>query len=678
MTNIADTDQGKANDQLVMALAGNPNVGKTTLFNALTSLRQKVANYPGVTVESKEGIWHIGGGAIIRLIDLPGLYSLAATSLDEEIATNVLIGKVSNVPAPDVIIAVADATNLDRSLYLVTQLLDYKIPLVIALTMMDEAERANMVIDVEKLSVELQVPIVPVIAAKRSGIDQLEKIVLSAASGSLQMPTLPLSANNGQTAKSNKQIIERFAWIARVISETVTITKPVERTLSEKIDRVLTHKVFGLPIAGTILLIVFQALFSWATLPMELVDQGFGALGEAARNTLPAGLFTDLLVDGVIAGVGGILVFLPQIVLLFFFISILEDTGYMARVAFLLDRQMRVFGLHGKAFLPLMSSFACWIPGIMATRTIGNPKDRLVTILIAPLMSCSARLPIFVLIISAFFSGKVVLGFISLGALLMMAMYLLGIIVAVIVAWILKKTILKAPASPMVMELPPYRIPHFFSIFLNVSQRSFGFVKRTGTMILAISITLWFLATFPRSQYTNHYTSTTDMHSASQTNQLGTNVSDSATVRIDSAGEQLRNSYIGQLGHLIEPVIAPLGFDWKMGIGLITSFAATEVAVSTWSIIYNVGPDVDLESSSLIEAIRNAKKQDGSPAWTPLTALTMMVFFALAMQCMSTFAIVRRETNTWAWAFFMLGYMTVLAYGAAFLTHQTGNLLGFQ
>ena len=666
--------------QITIALAGNPNAGKTTLFNALTGLRQKVANYPGVTVERKEGIWRISDETTARLIDLPGLYSLDATSLDEQIASDALTGKIANVPAPDVVVAVLDATNLERNLYLFTQLLDYKIPVVAALTMIDEAERAETEIDTQKLSAFLGVPVVSVVAGQNRGLDVLAETVLQILQSKPDFDSLHRFKTSDQAANKNghSNIIERYAWIARVVSDSIKENKSTEQNFSEKIDRVLTHKVFGLLILIAILLLVFQTIFSWAALPMDLLDQSFGALGDFTRNSLQPGLLTDLLVDGVIAGVGGVLVFLPQIVLLFFFISILEATGYMARAAFLLDRLMRGVGLHGKAFVPLLSSFACAIPGIMATRTIENPKDRLATILIAPLMSCSARLPVYTLMIAAFFSGQYLFGFLSLGAVLILAMYTLGIVTAIIVAFILKRTILKAPAPPLVMELPPYRIPNFKTVFLEVFQRAGMFVKRAGTIILAISIILWALTTFPRTDEAARYdVSTTDAQSVAKSDSIEEAVSDAKVTDELKAGEQLRNSFAGQFGHIIEPVIAPLGFDWKMGVALIASFAAREVLVSTVSILYNVGKDAGADSDTLIEAVREAKRDDGTPAWTPLVALTMMVFFVLACQCMSTVAVVRRETNSWSWTLFMVGYMTALAYTAAFLTFQIGRLLGF-
>ncbi|HEY0427560.1 MAG TPA: ferrous iron transport protein B [Pyrinomonadaceae bacterium] len=685
-----DDQRPKTKDRFLIALAGNPNAGKTTLFNALTGMRQKVANYPGVTVERKEGVWRLDGGkAAARLIDLPGLYSLDVTSLDEQIAENVLTGKIADLPKPDVVVAVVDATNLERNLYLVTQLLEYHIPVVIALTMVDAAEKQSLEIDTKKLAKLLEIPVVRIIAKQKRGIEELAQETLKAARKH-EVPHLPWLAefpatigdedihlSLSQDAAANKKIFARYNFISEVYQETVTQKDTLERNVSEKIDRVLTHKFFGLIILIAILLLVFQTIFSWASLPMDLLEKGFGALGDFARASMPEGVLTDLIVDGIIAGVGGVLVFLPQILLLFLFISILEDTGYMSRAAFLLDKLMSRVGLHGKAFLPLMSSFACAIPGIMATRTIENPKDRLATILVAPFMSCSARLPVYTLMIATFFAGRTVFGFVSLGAILILAMYTLGIVVAIIIAFILKRTILKSPPPPFVMELPPYRLPNFRAVFQNMFLRAGLFLKRAGTVILAISIILWALTYFPRNAEVESQKSNGQSQMVIASDDCGCSQGDAKKIEEQKQSAALQNSYAGRLGHLIEPVIAPLGFDWKIGVALIASFAAREVLVSTLSIIYNVGKDADAENETLIQAVRDAKKADGSPAWTPLTALTLMVFFVLAMQCMSTVAVVRRETNSWAWTLFMVGYMTALAYAAAFLTYQGGKLLGF-
>jgi ferrous iron transport protein B len=657
----------RSNFSLTIALAGNPNAGKTTLFNFLTGLNQKIANYPGVTVERKAGAWKIGK-INASLIDLPGLYSLETTSLDESNARDVLTGDVESVPRPDVIVAVVDATNLERNLYLVTQLFEFGIPVVVALTMIDLFEKQKHQIDTRKLSELLQTPVVEVNVKSGRGkaelVESVNKIVGS-------KPTIPFVAE-ASSENGNGKIFARYNFISDVVQRSVKHNDREAHQLSEKIDRVLTHKFFGLVILIAVLLLVFQTIFTWATLPMDLLEKGFGGLGDLVKSQMSEGILTDLLVDGVIAGVGGIMIFLPQILLLFLFISILEDTGYLARAAFLLDKLMSRVGLHGRAFLPLMSSFACAIPGIMATRTIEDRRDRFATILIAPLMSCSARLPVYTLMIGAFFAGQTVFGFLSLGAVLMLAMYMLGIFAAIIVAFVLKRTILKARPAPFVMELPPYRLPNIRTIFQNMLTRAWLFVKRAGTVILAISIILWALMYFPRSQQ-----SATPNMSEPPAVVDGLTHPEIASSDLAPESQQLQNSYAGKLGHVIEPVIRPLGFDWKIGVALIASFAAREVLVSTLSIIYNVGKDEDEQSETLISAIRSAKKPDGSIVWTPLTAVTLMVFFVLAMQCMSTVAVVRRETNSWAWTLFMVGYMTVLAYAAAFVTYQGGKLLGF-
>ncbi|HMJ07740.1 MAG TPA: ferrous iron transport protein B [Pyrinomonadaceae bacterium] len=653
--------------QLTIALAGNPNAGKTTLFNSLTGLKQKVANYPGVTVERKEGGWQLNGSRA-RLIDLPGLYSLDATSMDEQIARDVLTGEQPGVPKPDAIIAVVDATNLERNLYLVTQIFEYGIPVVVALTMIDAFEKQDHEIDIRKLSQSLKVPVVAVHAkSSRGKAELIERVKEAIGSG----PSVPFELDEDAEAGVHSKIFARYNFISQAVQASVKHNDRREHQISDKIDRVLTHKFFGLVILVAVLLLLFQAIFSGASLPMDLLEHGFGALGGLVRSQLPEGILADLLVDGIIAGVGGVLVFLPQILLLFLFISVLEDTGYLARAAFLLDKLMSRVGLHGKAFLPLMSSFACAIPGIMATRTIESKRDRFATILIAPFMSCSARLPVYTLMIATFFAGKTIFGFISLGAVLMLAMYSLGIIVAIAVAFILKRTLLKAPPPPFIMELPPYRLPNLRTVFQNMVTRAWLFVKRAGTVILTISIILWALMYFPRSA-----------EPAGTSPNVQTISQDTAAaeppVNISRESEQLKHSFAGVLGHTIEPVIRPLGFDWKIGVALIASFAAREVLVSTLSIIYNVGKDENEESPTLISAIRDAKRDDGRPAWTPLTALSLMVFFVLAMQCMSTVAIVRRETNSWGWTIFMVSYMTGLAYIASLITFQGGKMLGFQ
>jgi ferrous iron transport protein B len=657
-------DDGSRTKNLTVALAGNPNAGKTTLFNSLTGLKQKVANYPGVTVERKQGIWQLPF-ANADLIDLPGLYSLDATSLDEQIAREVISGEQPGVPRLDAVIAVVDATNLERNLYLVTQLLEFGTPVVVVLTMIDTFEKQKHLIDIGRLQRLLKVPVIAMNAKTGRGKRELADALKYVLGGKAPVPK-ELNGNL-EGASQNTRIFARYGFISKVVQQSVKHNDRADHVLSEKIDKVLTHKVFGLLILVAVLLVVFQAIFSWASLPMDLLDKGFGELADLVKAEMPPGILNDLVTDGVIAGVGGVLVFLPQIMLLFLFISLLEDTGYMARAAFLLDKLMSRVGLHGKAFLPLMSSFACAIPGIMATRTIESRRDRFATILIAPFMSCSARLPVYSLMIAAFFTGQKVFGFISTGAVLMLAMYTLGITVAVIVAFILKRTLLKAPPPPFLMELPPYRVPNLRSVFQNMITRAWLFVKRAGTVILAISIILWALMYFPR----------VPQNVPPDTQQITASDQQAAPAESE-ASYQLEHSFAGMLGHTIEPVIRPLGFDWKTGVALIASFAAREVIVSTLGIIYNVGNDQDEQSATLVSAIRDAKKDDGSPAWTPLTALSLMVFFVLAMQCMSTLAVVRRETNSWRWPIFMLTYMTGLAYVAAMITYQGGKALGFE
>jgi ferrous iron transport protein B len=675
-------------------VAGNPNAGKTSLFNSLTGLRQKVANYPGVTVESKMGQWTLSPGlAAARLIDLPGLYSLEATSLDEEIARDILLGRAS-IENPDVIVVVVDATNLVRNLYLAMQLIETKQPIVVALTMFDLAERSKLKIDIDRLSAELGVPVVPVVAKQHRGLEELGKAVLGVLNGLSSHFPLPLGEGQGEglprgtpspltplpkgegnqfdSRDRQTKLIKRYALIERIVSDTVGTIDENKPSVSERIDRVVTQRIFGPVILLLVMLLVFQAIFSWASLPMSLIDNVFSALADAIRTHLPAGIFTDLLTDGIVAGVGGVLAFLPQILLLFLFISLLEDSGYMARAAFLMDRLMRAFGLHGKAFVPLLSSFACAVPGIMATRTIENPKDRIATIMIAPFMSCSARLPVYTLMIAAFFSGQKVLGVISLGAVIILAMYLLGIGVAIVVAWILKHTILNAPPPPFVMELPPYRWPDFANVGHALFTRCSIFLKRAGTVILAISILLWALMAFPRAG-----SSALPPGEGQGGREPGAAQALTPSLSQGERATQIENSFAGRAGRLIEPAIAPLGFDWKIGIGLIASFAARETIISTLSIVYNVGESSDNKSSSLVDSLRNAKRADGSPIWTPLTGLSLMIFFLLACQCMSTVAIVRRETNSWRWPLFMVGYMLVLAYVASLVTFQGGRLLGF-
>ena len=700
------------NTQTDIALVGNPNSGKTSVFNALTGLRQKVANYPGVTVEKKTGMLKGGNRAQVKIYDLPGLYSLVPKSLDDKIASDIITGRSAEIGNLKLTVVVVDASNLSRNLYLVTQIIELGAPVLLALNMLDSAKTKGLEIDVETLSKELNIPVVPIAANKRNGIQKLREKIFELAEddrNSVQNAglrvddeirkatapicdwlkenthiTSPASCSEALRVLSNDKALDiwigyhyepngklqtvvnqsrenlsrknvpwpmletrlRYQWIDDICRKSVRQAKR-ERRLNEKIDKVLTHRLAGPFIFLFIFALIFQAIFSWAAVPMNGIEIFIGWLGQKVSAFMPDGVLEDLLVNGVIAGVGAILIFLPQIMFLFFFLSLLENTGYMARVAFMMDRFMRGAGLSGRSVIPLLSSFACAIPGIMATRTIQNSRERLITIMIAPLMSCSARLPVYALMIGAFIPSISVLGIFSLPGLTLLAMYLLGIVAAIAAAFVLKRSKgKKQQPSTFIMELPPYRRPSLHRTLLQVYERAKIFVTDAGKIILAISIVLWFLASYPKPQ--------TDI----------------------SSSEAIKQSFAGQLGQVIEPVIEPLGFDWKIGIALITSFAAREVLVSTLATIYNV-EGADETSVTLREAMRKERNPEtGQPVYTPLVALSLMVFFALACQCMSTVAVVRRETNSWRWPFIMIAYMTILAYLGSLVVYQGGQLLG--
>ncbi len=695
-----------------IALAGNPNAGKTTLFNALTGLRQRVGNYPGVTVEKKEGRARLGLGTETEfsILDLPGTYSLSPKSPDEEIARDVLLGLRAETPPPDVVVVVVDASNLARNLYLATQILDLGIPTVIALNMVDLAQQAGHAIDAVALAREIGAPVVEIVASRGIGLDELRAVL----SGEIPRPNAPrlqlepaLEAAKIRLAASlrghdtthnlegaalrllcgnaGEKSVERTygADVAATLSairqgaqfdvagETSArydaITPIVERvrvlsavatknSFTDRADRVLAHPIWGLFAFFAVVLVVFQAIYSFSEWPMNGIEALTGFAGDFLSSRLPDGPLRDLLVQGVIAGVGGVIVFLPQIFILFFFLGILEDSGYMARAAFVMDKQMGRVGLHGRAFIPLLSSFACAIPGVMATRTIDNPRDRLTTILIAPLMSCSARLPVYTLMIGTFIPEIKVFGFISSRALTMISLYIFGVVAAMAVAWVFKRTLFKAPTPSLMLELPPFRMPTARNVLLVMWERGSEFLKRAGTTIFALSILLWFLLNYPRVD----------------TSKFGPDVSPERITAI-----QTQNSFAGRVGHLIEPTIAPLGFNWKIGVGLIGAMAAREVFVSTMGTVYSVGGDVDEVSKPLHQSMREDKWPDGRPVWTTLTAVSILVYFVLAMQCVSTLAVVKRETGGWKWPIFMQIYMTALAWIASFLVFQGGKLLGF-
>jgi ferrous iron transport protein B len=699
----------------VIALAGNPNSGKTSLFNALTGLRRKVGNYPGVTVERVEGRCALPGGETARLIDLPGCYSLYPHSSDERIARNVLLGLDPRVPRPSAVIVVVDASNLERNLYLATQLLETGVPTLIALNMIDVVERRGTPVDAAALEAALHVPVVPVVARTGQNVEALRGAVARATTaGRLwglpeageraveairktldEVGVVPADASEGEAlrlltqageadpflarggeplreavASGRRQLLEagidaaaleaecRYRFCAELVSRVRKAPDRPQRTRSERVDRVLTHRVLGPLVFLVVMGAIFWSVYAGAEPLMGAIESLTGWLGGVVSGALGEGVLRDLLVDGVIAGVGNVIIFLPQICILFLLLTVLEDLGYLARAAFIVDRLMRGAGLSGKSFVPLMSSFACAIPGIMSTRTIESRRDRLVTILVAPLMSCSARLPVYILLIGAFVPH-------GYQGLTMLSMYVLSIVMALIVAWVLRRTMFRGESSTFLLELPSYRMPAAKQVARTVASKGGVFVRQAGTIILAISIVLWFLAYFPRS----------DDLAAESERRIAAG-EDVGLVEQETSSAQLRQSFAGRLGHAIEPVIEPLGYDWKVGVGLIASFAAREVMVSTLAIVYGVG-DADEESLPLRQKLRNDKRPDGTPVFSTLSALSLMVFFVLACQCMSTLAVVKRETNSWRWPLFMLGYMTVLAYGGALAVYQGGMLLGF-
>jgi len=704
-----------------VALVGNPNSGKTAIFNLLTGMDQKVSNYPGITVEKKLGTGKFNDGTVYHLLDFPGTYSLTPESFDERIVTEQVLQWIHGKNPPAVIVSVVDATNLSRNLYLTTQLLDLGIPIVIALNMMDLVDQTEK-IDASSLKKWLcAAAIVPVSALKKSGLNKLKKQVrASILTKPVNNDIFPLEVNktletilmpitsllytklgytprlaaaqalrlitrnstlelynraiqegqkiNSKTVNeledlrtvaikeiekaelkpSSLEAILRYQWLdANLAQDRSDHTNQIRKiNANEKIDQILTHRWLGPGIFIGVLYFIFQSIFNFASIPMGWIEAGVNWLGKGAVTLVPESNFRSLLIDGIIAGLGAILIFLPQIVILMFFLTLLEDSGYMARVAFMLDRGMTKIGLHGRSVLPLMSGYACAIPGIMSTRTIDNWKERLITMLILPLMSCSARLPVYALMIGAFIPPITVGYIFGLQGLMMVMMYFIGTVTAMILAKIFSLWIKSEGKSSFVMEMPPYRLPILRSVFRQVFIRAKLFLFNAGKIIMAISIILWFLASFPKT---------------------------------DNIGDQpaIHNSFAGKIGHAIEPVIQPLGFDWKVGIALITSFAAREVLVSTMATIYNVENAAD-EMVQLSDAMKNdINPSTGLPVFTPLVAVSLMVFYVYAAQCMATFAIIRRETNTWKWPLFMIVYMNVLAYMVSLLVYQGGLWLGF-
>jgi ferrous iron transport protein B len=709
---------GAGTRMLRVALVGNPNTGKSTLFNALTGMRQKVGNFAGVTVERVEGHYRGPDGRRVAVLDLPGSYSLSAGSPDEEIALDVLLGYRRDEPPPDVVVVVVDAQHLERNLFLVSQIIELGLPVVVALNQIDAAEGAGIRIDVLELIHELGVPVIPTVAKRGDGVDHLRRACSQAAAMprpgrkfslpdaaeralapvarrladagfpassasmealrllSVSKPEAHLAAVAGLDADVRRAREElrrdgiaperleselRYEWIAGVVSRTVSRSARTTRSVTDRIDAVVLHRAFGPAIFLAIMALVFQSIFTWATPLMDGVEGLIARLGVAVGSALPDGDLRSLLVDGVIAGVGSVLVFLPQIAILFVFIGLLEDSGYMARAAFLMDRLMRRVGLHGKSFIPMLSGYACAVPGIMAARTIENPKDRLATIMVVPMMSCSARLPIYTLLIGAFVPPLTVAGLFDLQGLTMLAMYLLGTVSALVVAALFRRTLLRGPVRPMILELPPYRLPSARTLAISASQRALLFLRRAGTVILALSIVLWALATYPK---------------------LPPSASDGAVVSPAAQQErELEHSALGRIGHAVEPIVRPLGYDWKIGVSIAASFAAREVFVSTMGTIYGVG-EADEGSAALRETLRAERNPEtGRPTYTPLVAVGLMVFYVYALMCMSTVAVTVREAGGgrkgWGWAGLQFAYMLALAYGAAWVVYHGGLALGF-
>lgn len=722
---------------LTIALIGNPNTGKSTLFNALAGMHARVGNYPGVTVEKKIGNIQIEGRQV-TLVDLPGTYSLSPRTPDEFVSVRVLMGLQQEVHQPDAVVCIVDAANLERNLYLFSQLRDMGLPVVLVLNMYDVAQARGATINLPLLRERLGVPVVTTEAHRKRGLDELRQAILNVTAQTparrldVLPPALAASSEELQQQLSDwgeptphylaermlldpggqveadyverhgaklrdhlvavrKSLLEagcripaveaqsRYAWVRKTLDGVVS--RPAQRqiTMSDRVDYLLTHRFAGLIVFAALMFIVFQAIYTWAGPFMEWIE---GVQGLAASNVeavVAPGPLRSLVVDGIIAGVGSVVIFVPQIAFLFFFIAVLEDSGYMARAAFLMDRLMASVGLSGKSFVPLMSSFACAIPGIMATRVIENRRDRMVTILVAPLMSCSARLPVYLLLIAAFIPATTYLGgWIGLQGLVLFAMSSLGALVAIPVAWFLKKTFFRGETPPFVMELPAYKWPSPGVVLHRLYDRSKAFVTRAGTLIFATTILVWAAGYFPgdhkradqlQSQLEALKAGNSEAAETEEMAQLA------EELKIEN-GRLMENSFLGRAGHWIEPVVRPLGWDWRIGVGAIASFPAREVIIATLGTIYSMGGEVDEEDEGLMSSLQNSKWPDGSPVYNIPVAFSIMVFFALCAQCGATLATIQRETQSWWWPTFTFLYMTGLAYVGAFITYQIGMQIG--
>lgn len=692
------------NEKLHIALVGNPNSGKSSLFNCLTGLNQQVGNFPGVTVDKKTGTTSLSPSLQAQIIDLPGTYSLYPRREDEWVSYKVLLDQ-DNLKA-DVVVAVADASNLKRNLLFCTQIIDLKVPVVIALTMMDMAKRKGIKIDIATLERELGVPVVAVNPRKNKGIAQLKKAIEQTSQRLYQSPVRDFIDNNALSPASieevkqhfpqlsdytaihylinhesfdlnetmqktiedieikNKfnptktqaeEILQRYSRIRQIMQQAVSEPDPLQKSLfTERLDNVLLHRVWGYLILLGVLFLLFQSVFWLAQFPMDWIELGFAKLSQGLSSSLPDNRWTDLLINGVIAGIGGILMFVPQIMILFGLITLLEDTGYMARISFLSDRMMRSVGLNGKSVMPMISGFACAVPAIMSARNIENRKERLLTILITPLMSCSARLPVYTILIGLVIPKTYLLGFLGVQGLVMMGLYLLGLVMALIVSYVAKWFINIKEKSFFILELPTYRSPRWNNVFPTMINKARIFVFDAGKVIMIISLVLWALCSFGPGN---------SMQKVSQRfEQLKSQPGANATqLDKDFQTAKLESSYAGILGKTIEPAIAPLGYDWKIGIALITSFAAREVFVGTMATLYSVG-DADEGSLLLKEKMKTAVRPDGKPVFNLASGLSLMIFYVFAMQCMSTLAVVKRETKSWKWPVIQLVYMTALAY----------------
>jgi ferrous iron transport protein B len=739
--------KSSAHPQLTVALVGNPNTGKSTLFSALCGVPARVGNYPGVTVEKKLGKYRDAEGEVL-VVDLPGTYSLSARTLDEMVSVDVLLGRQGDVPKLDAIVAIVDATNLERNLYLFTQLRELEIPLVMVLNMWDRVLSGSIRIDLEQLAERLGVKVLTATASRSVGTEDIKAAIRSvvrsrdafsspSASGVLSKPVSifpaefqqeceelrrwlalhgqpdmqmflverlildidgahaqrltkcePLKALPDQISAARERLASvgcrvpmvetksRYNWIRDRLSGIVEKPDDQLKTTSDRIDHLMTHRIWGLVIFAAIMFMIFQSIYSGATGMMSMIEGLQSGLVEMVQGWIAPGTLRSLVNDGIIAGVGSVLIFLPQILLLFFFIGLLEDCGYMARAAFVMDKLMTKLGLSGKSFLPLMSSFACAVPGIMATRVIENTRDRMVTILVAPLMSCSARLPVYILLIYTFVPDVLWLnGWVGLRGLVLFAMHVVGVAVAVPVAWLLKKFFFPGEASAFVMELPSYKLPSPKVVAYRIWERGQAFIARAGTLIFATAILIWAAGYFPgdHSRLNEVARTIEQMQNVAEVGGETGDAQELAALQAEErrlSGELIESSFLGQAGRAIEPIVKPLGWDWRIGVGVIASFPAREVIIATLGTIYSLGGDVDEHDGSLKAAMQASKWPDGRDVYTLPVALSIMVFFALCAQCAATLMVIRRETNSWRWPIFTFAYMTVLAYIGSFLTYN--------